>query len=163
MQTVAKVDKKQRPASTTQTIRQGRSSVQPQVIKPLHARQNQRSSLSSNGDQDTANLQRLKKTAFLESAVYNPQNHLFNTNYNREFGDKIRSDGANYLRNLGVKQGQGPVLTRNMAAAARTAQPSTRGDSGDLTANTKLAKQEFDLKRNAIKVRLNSHAFRNFQ
>ena len=108
-------------------------------------------------------MQRLKKTAFLESAVYNPQNYLFNTNYNREFEDKIRSNGANYLRNLGAKHGQGPVLTRNMAAAARTAQPSTRGDSGDLTANTKLAKQEFDLKRNAIKVRLNTHAFRNFQ
>ena len=157
-----KIDKNQRPASTPQTIRQGRSSVQPQVIKPLQSRQNQRSSLSSNDDQDTAHLQRLKKTAFLESAVYNPQNYLFNTNYNREFGDKIRSEGANYLRKLGAKHGQGPTVTRNMAAAARTAQPSARG-SGDLTANSKLNKQDYDIKRNAIKVRLNTHAFRNFQ
>ena len=71
-------------------------------MKPLQTRQNQRSSLSSNDEQDTAHLQRLKKTAFLESAVYNPQNYLFNTNYNREFGDKVRSDGANYLRTLGA-------------------------------------------------------------
>ena len=120
-------------------------------------------------------MQRLKKTAFLESAVYNPQNYLFNTNYNREFGDKIRSEGANYLRSLGAKQygpgpGSGalsPAMTRNMAAtAANTAQPSSRA-SENLQAGSKITnklnKKDLDLKRNAIKLRLNTHAFRNFK
>lgn len=46
------------------------------------------------------NLQRLKKTAFLESAVYNPNNYSYNTNYNREFSDKVRSEGGDFLREL---------------------------------------------------------------
>ena len=88
----------------------------------------------------------MKKTTFLESAVYNPQNYLFNTNYNREFGDKVRSEGANYLKTLG-KGKNGPTVTRNMAAiAARSAQPPSPKSHATVSATTKINKKELEIK-----------------
>ena len=46
------------------------------------------------------NYSRLNKNNFLESAIYNPANYAYNTNYRREFEHKRKSEGLKLINEL---------------------------------------------------------------